>query len=338
MATPPSRRPGFSRRAQYGLFLGYVIAVAGMVVAVLLIAIAIVDPRGFAAIRGAALDTTAPASAGGRSVSRFFGDIGEGIGNYFRAGSQNAALRSQLDATRRELARVKAAEAENVRLTRLLGLAQRVEDEVTVARIVGSSFEAPRRLATLSAGRAAGVEVGQPVRAPDGLIGRVIETGRWASRVLLVTDGSSNVPVRNLRDGTPAIAVGRGDGTLELRTLEVGENPFRRGDTLVTSGVGGIFPPNVPVASVIRIEGDTAIATPLADPARADFAIVQRAFQPAANAGLEAAPRQPVAPPVAAPPPGTAPSAPSTPAARQRDPRYQPALQQPVPAGAVVPQ
>lgn len=337
MATPPSRRPGFSRRAQYGLFLGYVIAVAGMVVAVLLLAIAIVDPRGFAAIRGAALDATTPVSSGGRSVSRLVGGIGDAIGNYFRAGSQNAGLRRQLEATRRELARVKAAEAENARLTRLLGLARRVEDEVTVARIVGSSFESPRRLATLSAGSAAGVEIGQPVRAPDGLIGRVIETGRWASRVLLVTDGSSNVPVRNLRDGTPAIAVGRGDGTLELRTLEVGENPFRRGDTLVTSGVGGIFPPNVPVASVIRIEAGTAIATPLADPARADFAIVQRAFQPAANAGLESAPPQPVAPPVAAPPPGTAPvaAAPSTPAARQRDPRYQPALQQPQPAGAV---
>jgi len=338
MAPPPSRRPGFSRRAQYGLFLGYVVAVAGMVVAVLLLAIAIVDPRGFAAIKGAALDATAPVSSGGRSVSRLIGGIGDAIGNYFRAGSQNAGLRRELEATRRELVRVKAAAAENARLTRLLGLAGQVEDEVTVARVVGSSFEAPRRLATLSAGTAAGVAVGQPVRSPDGLIGRVIETGRWASRVLLVTDGSSNVPVRSLRDGTPAIAVGRGDGTIELRTLEVGENPFRPGDILVSSGVGGIFPPNVPVASVVRIEGDTAIARPVADPARADFAIVQRAYQPAANAGLEAAPPQPVAPPIAAPPPGAAAEgvpAQTTPAARQRDPRYQPALQQPQPAGAL---
>lgn len=337
MAPPPSRRPGFSRRAQYGLFLGYVVAVAGMVVAVLLLAIAIIDPRGFAAIKGAALDATAPVSSGGRSVSSFFTGIGDAIGNYFRAGSQNARLRRELEATQRELVRVKAAEAENVRLTRLLGLAGQVEDEITVARIVSSSFESPRRLATLSAGSAAGVASGQPVRAPEGLIGRVIETGRWASRVLLVTDGSSNVPVRSLRDGTPAIAVGRGDGTIELRTLEVGENPFRPGDILVSSGIGGIFPPNVPVASVVRIEGDTAIARPVADPARADFAIVQRAYQPAANAGLETAPPHPIAPPVAAPPPGTPAAMPgqTTPAARQRDPRYQPALQQPQPAGAI---
>jgi len=338
MAPPSNRRPGFSRRAQYGLFLGYVVAVAGLVVALLLLAIAIMDPRGFAAIKGGALDATTPVTSGGRSVARFFGGIGGAVGDYFRAGSQNARLREELEAVRRELNRVKAAEAENRRLTRLLGLARETPDEVTLARIVGSSFESPRRLATLSAGSSAGVAVGQPVRSPEGLIGRVIEVGRWAARVLLVTDGSSNVPVRMIRDGTPAIAVGRGDGTIELRTLEVGENPFRRGDILVTSGIGGIFPPNVPVAAVIRLEGDTAIARPIADPARIDFAIVQHAFQPAANAELEAAPPQPIAPPIGAPPPAPGQAAPAaaTPAARQRDPRYQPALQQPQP-GATVP-
>lgn len=336
MAPPSSRRPGFSRKAQYGLFIGYVVAVAGMVVAVLLLAIAIIDPRGFAAIKGAALDVTAPVSAGGSTVAGFFGGIGDAFGDYFRAGSQNARLRDELAATRRELVRVQAAEAENRRLHGLLGLARDVEDEVTVARIVGSSFESPRRLATLSAGTTAGVGIGQPVRGADGLIGRVIESGRWASRVLLITDAASNVPVRMIRDGTPAIAAGRGDGTIELRTLEVGENPFRPGDVLVTSGIGGIFPPDVPVARVIRIEGDTAIARPTADPGRLDYAIVQRAYQPAAvgDSPLGEAPPQPIAPPVAAPPPGSEP-APATPAARQNDPRYQPALQQPQPAGAV---
>ena len=335
MAPPSSRRPGFSRRAQYGLFIGYVVAVAGMIVAVLLLAIAVIDPRGFSAIKGAALDVTAPVSAGGRTVGGFFGGLGDVFRDYFRAGSQNAQLREELAVARRELMQARTAGAENRRLHQLLGLAAEVEDEVTVARIVGSSFESPRRLATLSAGSAAGVAPGQPVRGPDGLIGRVLETGRWAARVLLVTDGASNVPVRLVRDGTPAIAVGRGDGTIELRTLEVGENPFRPGDVLVTSGVGGIFTPNVPVAEVVRIEGDTAIARPVADPARLDYAVVQRAYQPAAvgEADLDQAPPQPVAPPIAALPPGAAPAA-ATPADRQNDPRYQPALQQPQPVAA----
>jgi rod shape-determining protein MreC len=336
MKPPSARRPGFSRKAQYGLFFGYVVAVAGMIVAALLLIVSVVDPTGFNAIKGAALDATTPVSSGGRSVVRFFTGIGDSVSNYFRAGSQNGRLQRELAAARRELVAAQAHDAENRRLRALLGLAQETPDEVTIARIVGSTFEAPRRLATLSAGTSAGVRLGQPVRAPEGLIGRVVETGRWASRVLLVTDGSSSVPVRALRDGTPALAVGRGDGTIELRTLEVGANPFRRGDVLVTSGIGGIFPPGVPTARVIRLEGDTAIARPIADPARADFAIVQPAYQPAAAGPLELAPAQPVAPPVAGPPPAAGGAAGRTPARLQANPRYQPALQQPA-SGATVP-
>lgn len=324
MAPPKNRRAGFSRKAQYGLFMGYVVALGGIMVALLLLAIAYADPRGFAAIKGAALDVTAPVGSGGRGVVRFFGDAGDRFADYFRAGSQNARLRRERDEARRELVRSRAAHYENRRLTALLGLARQIDDEVTTARIVGSSFDAPRRLATLSAGSTAGVAVGQPVRAPDGLIGRVIETGRWAARVLLITDGASNVPVRLVRDGTPALAVGRGDGTIELRTLEVGENPFRRGDILVTSGIGGIFPPNVPVAMVIGREGETAIARPIADPARADFAIVQPIYQPAAAGTLDLAPAPLPAPGAAAPPGVGAPAA----GGRQQDPRYQPGLQQ----------
>src|SRR3954451_2285260 len=325
MAPPKNRRLGFSRRAHFGLFIGYVIAVAAALVAVLLLAISIVDPRGFAALRGAALDVTTPVASAGRSVGDFFSGIAESVSNYWQAGAENAELKQQLAETRRELIRRQALEYENRRLFALLGLARAAQDEVTIARIVGSSYDSPRRLATLSAGSMAGVALGQPVSSPDGLIGRVIETGHWASRVMMITDGASNVPVRLVRDGTPALAVGRGDGTMELRTLEVGQNPFRRGDVLVTSGVGGLFPPDIPVAIVVASENDVAVASPIASPARTDFAIVERIYQPAASSTLAAAPTTTPAPPVPGPPvlaphPG-----------QQNNPRYQPALQQPQP-------
>lgn len=325
MAPPQNRRRGYSRKAQFGVFLGYVTAIGAAIVALLLLAVSILDPRGFAALRGAALDVTAPVAEGGRAVGGFFSDLGDGISDYFRAGSQNAELRQQLADSRRELIRRQALDYENRRLFALLGLARTTQDEVTVARIVGSTYDSPRRLATLAAGSSAGVAPGQPVRSPDGLIGRVLETGRWAARVMLITDGASNVPVRLVRDGTPALAVGRGDGTIELHTLEVGQNPFRRGDVLVTSGIGGLFPPGIPVAVVTASESDTAIARPIADPARMDFALVLRVFQPAAAGSLEAARPQPVAPPVPAPPPIVPHPG------QQNNPRYQPALQQPQP-------
>jgi rod shape-determining protein MreC len=286
MAPPSTRRPGFSRRAQYGLFLGYVVAVAGVLFAALVLAISVVDPTGYNALKGVALDATKPITAGGRSVATFFTGIGSTVSNYFNAAAQNGELKRQLAASRRTVIAARATELENQRLKALLKLAQETEDEVAVTRVVGSSFDSVHRLATLSVGASSGVAPGQPVRAPDGLIGRVIETGRWASRVLLISDGASNIPVRLVRDGTAAIAVGRGEGSVEMKTLEVGQNPFKRGDVLVTSGVGGVYPPNIPVAMVMRIEGDRTFARPLADPARADFAMVLKPYQPLADQPL----------------------------------------------------
>ena len=286
MAPPSTRRPGFSRRAQYGLFLSYVLAVGGVLFAGLLLVIAIVDPSGFNALKGVALDATSPVSSAGRGVSRFFGGIGASVGNYIQAGSQNAELKRRLDSSRRKLIEAQATELENKRLKALLGLTRETQDRVAVTRIVGSSFASVRRLATLSAGASAGVQPGQPVRSADGLVGRVIETGRWASRVLLVADSASNVPVRLVRDGTPAIATGHGDGTIDLKTLEVGKNPFRRGDVLVTSGVGGVYPPDIPVAVVVAVQGERTVAKPLADPANVEYAMVLKIYQPLADAPL----------------------------------------------------
>jgi rod shape-determining protein MreC len=286
VAKPSTRRPGFSRRAQFGLFISYVLAVAGVLFAGLLLVIAKVDPAGFNALKGLALDVTSPLTSAGRAAARAITDSVSSVGNYVQAGSQNAELKRRLQESRRQLIEAQATELENRRLKALLNLTRENSDAVAVTRIVGSSFASVRRLATLSAGASSGVQPGQPVRSADGLIGRVIESGRWASRVLLVADSASNVPVRLVRDGTAAIATGHGDGTIDLKTLEVGQNPFRRGDVLVTSGVGGVYPPDIPVAVVVSVQGDRTVARPLADPARVEHAMVLRVYQPLADTPL----------------------------------------------------
>jgi rod shape-determining protein MreC len=221
-------------------------------------------------------------------VVRFFTGSGEAVAFYFAAASQNADLKRQLAASRQRVIEARAIEFENRRLKRLLKLTDTVADEVATARIVGSSFDSSRRLATLSSGGSAGIRPGQPVRSAEGLIGRVLETGRFASRVLLITDAASTVPVQLVRDGTPALAGGRGDGTVELKTLEVGKNPFKVGDIVITSGIGGIYPPRIPVAVVTQASRDITIARPLANPASVDFAVVQNIYQPAASAPVNA--------------------------------------------------
>ncbi len=80
------------------------------------------------------------------------------------------------------------------------------------------------------------------------------------------------------------IAQGRGDGTIDVRPLEVGRNPFKHGDIIITSGTGGLYPPLVPIARVVKLDDDGAVAMPLADPSTTSFAIVEAAFEPAAVA------------------------------------------------------
>ena len=111
------------------------------------------------------------------------------------------------------------------------------------------------------------------------------------SQVLLLTDVENVVPVRRARDGLPALATGRGNGDLDVRTLNIANNPFKPGDILVTSGTGGLYPPNIPVAIVVRRQDDGALARPLADPAKVDAVAVLRPYTPD-NIEAQAVPAQ----------------------------------------------
>jgi rod shape-determining protein MreC len=176
----------------------------------------------------------------------------------------------------------KAIVQENRELKATLQLREHARDTVATGRIVGSSFNSPRRFAILSAGGGDGVREGMPVRSADGLVGRIVDVGQLSSRVLLVSDRTSIVPAQLLRNGLAVIAQGHGDGTVDVRPLEVGRNPFKPGDIVMTSGTGGLYPPLVPLARVVKLKDDGAIAIPLADPAHTSFAIVEPPFEPAA--------------------------------------------------------
>jgi rod shape-determining protein MreC len=279
---PP--RPGWSRRAQYGLFFSFLAVIAGLIIGVFLLGLSLVAPKTFQTVRGASLDVTAPISGALYEVTSTAGGLASGAGNYWDAIHQNAKLKAERKKMLRRMIEAKAIAQENRQLKAALQLRERSRDAVAAGRIVGSSLSSPRRFAVLSVGAGDGVKVGMPVRSPDGLIGRVIDAGKLASRVLLISDRSNIIPSRLLRGGLPVIAQGRGDGTIDVRPLEVGRNPFKRGDIVITSGTGGLYPPLVPVARVVRLDDDGAIALPLADPANTSFAVVESPYEPEAMA------------------------------------------------------
>ena len=281
---PP--RTGWSRRAQYGLFFSFIAAIAGVAVGLVLLAVSIAAPNSFKDFKSLALDATAPVTGALRQINTTASGLASGAGSYWDAANQNAELRRQRDQMREQLVTARAILQENRQLKAALQLREQTPAAVASGRLVGSSFQSPRRFAILSAGASDGIKVGMPVRAARGLVGRTIDVGAFASRVLLVSDRANIVPARLLRTGQAVISQGRGDGSVELKPLEVGRNPFRPGDIVITSGTGGLYPPLVPIARVIRLDGDNAIALPLADPGGVSFAIAEEAYEPDAMAPL----------------------------------------------------
>lgn len=289
MAPPPNRRSGFSRRAQYSNFIAYVAGAAGALLGAALLAIAFANPAAFSSLRGLGSDVALPAgsvAASGRASGQ---GLLVAISAYFNAAQQNADLKRELAAAKVRLVESDARAEENRRLKALLGLGESDPKPVAYARLVASSAASTRRFATLSAGASDGITIGMPVRAAEGLVGRVLETGHSTARVLLITDGESVVPVRRASDSLPGFAEGRADGRVQIRLISLGINPLKLGDAFVTSGSGGLYPPGMPIAIVESLTRDGAVARVLADPAASDYVAVQPAWAPQAVAADAAA-------------------------------------------------
>lgn len=287
MAPPSSRRSGFSKKAQFSLFTGYLLAGAGALLGLALLLLSLWQPAAFAPLRGVASDV-AVAPVGEATAAARSGQQGffSSIAGYFRAGSQNAALREEVELARIRLAEADAVKAENARLKALLGLRDKPVKPVTVARLVGSTATSGRRFAYLGAGRSDGVLPGMPVLSDRGVIGRVLEAGRASARVLLLTDSESVLPVRRATGDVVAFAEGRGDGMLRVRLVNLGINPLKPGDLMVTSGAGGYYRPGVAVAVITETTPDGGIARLVAEPSATSYVAVEPVHQPEAVAAL----------------------------------------------------
>jgi len=282
MAPPSSRRSGFSKKAQYSAFTGYLLATLGALLGLALLALSLWQPRAFSPLRGAAQDTIAPVAETTASVRAGSNSAWDTITAYWNAGRQNAALRQEMEIARIRLAEAEALASENERLKALLALATGEIEPVATARLIGSSAASSRRFAYLGVGRIDGVKVGMPVRSARGVVGRVLEVARASSRILLLTDTESVLPVRSASDDIAAFAEGRGDGFLRVRLINLGLNPLEVGDVLLTSGAGGYFRPGVAVGIITELTPDGGLARLMADPSETDFVSVEPIYEPVA--------------------------------------------------------
>ncbi len=295
MAPPASRRTGYSRKAQYSVFTGYLLAALGALLGLILLALSFYQPGSFAPLRGVAASASAPAGEASAAVRGGTRGVWASISGFWRAGSQNAALREELEIARIRIAEADAVAAENARLKGLLDLTTGAVKPVATARLVGSSAASARRYAYLAIGRGHGLAPGMPVLSEKGVVGRVLEVARGTARVMLLTDSESVLPVRRASDDVVAFAEGRGDGLLRIKLINLGLNPLKVGDLMVTSGAGGYFRPGLAVAVVTELTPDGALARLVAEPSATNFVIIEPVYESVAVNAAATPPEQPLA-------------------------------------------
>lgn len=161
--------------------------------------------------------------------------------------------RQQLDLNVR-LQRLAAVEAENTRLRQLMKSTARVADQVLVAEILAVDLDPYRHRFAINKGTGDGVFVGQALLDAGGVVGQIVRTEPFSSEAILISDADHALPIQVNRNGLRTIALGTGTAS-ELRLPYLPNNAdIQVGDLLVSSGLGGGFPADYPVAKITEVQ------------------------------------------------------------------------------------
>lgn len=212
----------------------------------LLFAISAINPASMHGVRLAAVDALAPVMGLVNTPFRIAAD-------YVQAVTGLAQLQEEVVQLREENARLRewhnaalTLKAENERLADLLKLKVPEPYGYITARVISDAGNTFAQSLLVLAGTKDGADKGQAVLSGDGVVGRVIESGNKASRILLLTDINSRVPVVVEGMEMRAILAGQNHPYPMLDHLPP-DHKIQSGARVVTSGHGGLFLPGLPV-------------------------------------------------------------------------------------------
>lgn len=184
---------------------------------------------------------------------------------------ENKKLNDQLLLMSEKLQQFDVIAKENDQLRELLEAPLRIQSRKVVAELMAVDKNPYSQQVVINKGAIDGVYLSQPVIDEEGIVGQVMEVGSTNSRVLLIADVTHAIPVRSLRNDIRFIATGSG-AINELYLEHVPHSvDIVEGDTLISSGLGKVFPEGYPVAEVTQVIRDESrpfarvIATPLAN-------------------------------------------------------------------------
>ncbi|MFC5076584.1 Cell shape-determining protein MreC [Vibrio thalassae] len=184
---------------------------------------------------------------------------------------QNVNLKREVLRLKSDLILLDQYREENQRFRELLGSSFVRDEKKMVTEVMAVDTSPYRHQVVIDKGRIDGVYEGQPVINESGIVGQVTFVGAHNSRIMLLTDSNSAIPVQVIRNDIRVIA--SGNGTVDEIQLEhiPTSTDVQTDDLLVTSGLGGIYPEGYPVAHVKSVQRDnrrefaSIIAEPVVD-------------------------------------------------------------------------
>ncbi len=149
--------------------------------------------------------------------------------------------------------------AENAQLRRLLGVFEKAaEHPSVVVEVLYEPANTFSRRLVFNKGSRAGISVGMPILDEGGVVGQITRVSPMTSEAAVLTDEIISIPVQVLRNGLRLIAFGSTTpGKVEVRYFS-SDADIREGDVLVTSGVGGVFPPGLSVGRIDQVQRSSA--------------------------------------------------------------------------------
>ena len=225
-----------------------------LVLSLLLFTFSSVSSGNLGALRGATTDFFAPVLSVFTAPVQDAVATVESVTGLADMKTEIASLKSENAKLRRWYQQAMILEAENKELQKLLNVKTAPSLHYVTARVIADSGNAYLKSLVVMAGSRDGIEKGQAVLGAEGLVGRVVETGRKTARILLLTDVNSRVPVVIEGPNTRAILAGNNEGKPELVHLPR-DAELKAGMRILTSGHGGVLPYGLPVGEVVETAG-----------------------------------------------------------------------------------
>ena len=203
-------------------------------------------------VRGVFQTVATPVRVVGSVVASPVSGISNVVGNLTADSQTLSDLKAENDDLKAQVARLTEYEDEANTLTDLLQLRNQYNLDSTAARVIARSTDSWSSTITIDKGTTSGIQTGMPVMTSTGVVGQVSECGPTTATVRLITDESSGVSAKVQSSGAQGQLQGSADGTLHLNLIRT-DQQVSTGDSVVTSGLGGVYPKGLPVGTVSNV-------------------------------------------------------------------------------------